>query len=296
MDNDDMVIWICDDICISPSSRRWCKLFSMFGGDRILRATTVCCGAHSSSYTFFALAALYNKGEQNKRVCWFFLTCSYCPGQATLAYGTLTVDCGNIWARAKITKYLGWRSLNSMVFFCISSISTGLQTVHYFRSRAFDVGQLDALVWKIHGVPIAPRPQQMLIQSAIFFLFLQLLGVVWSTYSAGSLLCVQELQQKRILLLYPLFLLYIYFFSLYTGVWTNSLHYFRWRTVEWQRRSQACLKFDKFYLLVCLCKLEKYTPLFLNQWVFFVFLLVWSTRSERLFAELVNCFWWKLDY
>lgn len=47
---------------------------------------------------------------------------------------------------------------------------------------------------------------------------IKLLGVVWSTYSAGSLLCVQELQQKRVLLLYPLFLLFIYFFSLYTGV------------------------------------------------------------------------------
>ncbi|XP_025105927.1 LOW QUALITY PROTEIN: protein YIPF4-like [Pomacea canaliculata] len=47
---------------------------------------------------------------------------------------------------------------------------------------------------------------------------LQLLGVMWAAYSAGSLLCVEELQQKRTLLLYPVFLLYIYFLSLYTGV------------------------------------------------------------------------------
>ncbi|XP_067938957.1 protein YIPF4-like [Watersipora subatra] len=47
---------------------------------------------------------------------------------------------------------------------------------------------------------------------------IKLLGVVWSTYSAGSLLCVEELQQKKVLLLYPLFLLFIYFFSLYSGV------------------------------------------------------------------------------
>lgn len=46
----------------------------------------------------------------------------------------------------------------------------------------------------------------------------KLLGVVWATYSAGSLLCVQELQNKRPLLLYPVFLLYVYFFSLYSGV------------------------------------------------------------------------------
>lgn len=48
-------------------------------------------------------------------------------------------------------------------------------------------------------------------------LLLKFFGVLWAAYSAGSLLCVQELQQKRTLLLYPVFLLYIYFLSLYTG-------------------------------------------------------------------------------
>ncbi|ELU10596.1 hypothetical protein CAPTEDRAFT_215340 [Capitella teleta] len=48
-------------------------------------------------------------------------------------------------------------------------------------------------------------------------LFFKLLGVVWATYSASSLLCVEELRQKRTLLLYPILLLYIYFLSLYTG-------------------------------------------------------------------------------
>ncbi|KAL3872706.1 hypothetical protein ACJMK2_035912 [Sinanodonta woodiana] len=48
-------------------------------------------------------------------------------------------------------------------------------------------------------------------------MLIKFLGVVWAAFSAGSLLCVQELQQKRPLLLYPVFLLYIYFLSLYTG-------------------------------------------------------------------------------
>ncbi|ESO87704.1 hypothetical protein LOTGIDRAFT_219889 [Lottia gigantea] len=52
--------------------------------------------------------------------------------------------------------------------------------------------------------------------AVISFAF-KLLGVVWAAYSAGSLLCVQELQHKKPLLLYPVFLLYIYFLSLYTG-------------------------------------------------------------------------------
>lgn len=43
-------------------------------------------------------------------------------------------------------------------------------------------------------------------------------GVVWASYSAGSLLVDQQLGNKKILLLYPTFLLYVYFFSLSTGV------------------------------------------------------------------------------
>lgn len=45
----------------------------------------------------------------------------------------------------------------------------------------------------------------------------KVLGVVWACYSAGSLLASEELLLKRSLLLYPIFLLYVYFFSLYTG-------------------------------------------------------------------------------
>eukprot|EP00117_Sycon_ciliatum_P024831 scpid85714/ scgid20744/ Protein YIPF4; YIP1 family member 4 &gt; Protein YIPF4; YIP1 family member 4 len=42
-------------------------------------------------------------------------------------------------------------------------------------------------------------------------------GVIWSTYSASSLLIQEELQQKSSLLLYPIFLLFVYFFSLHSG-------------------------------------------------------------------------------
>ncbi|XP_072172902.1 protein YIPF4-like [Diadema setosum] len=45
----------------------------------------------------------------------------------------------------------------------------------------------------------------------------KLIGVSWAAYSAGSLLIQEELAQKKPLLLYPVLLLYIYFFSLYTG-------------------------------------------------------------------------------
>lgn len=51
----------------------------------------------------------------------------------------------------------------------------------------------------------------------VHFLF-QLFGVFWAAYSAASLLVGEEFKTKKPLLIYPIFLLYIYFLSLYTGV------------------------------------------------------------------------------
>ncbi len=51
---------------------------------------------------------------------------------------------------------------------------------------------------------------------------LKFMGVAWSTYSAATLLCSNELQHKKPLLLYPIFLLYIYFLSVYSGVWYSQ--------------------------------------------------------------------------
>ncbi|PIO32650.1 hypothetical protein AB205_0189360, partial [Aquarana catesbeiana] len=45
-----------------------------------------------------------------------------------------------------------------------------------------------------------------------------LFGVFWAAYSAASLLAGEEFKTKKPLLIYPIFLLYIYFLSLYTGV------------------------------------------------------------------------------
>ncbi|XP_054653592.1 protein YIPF4 isoform X2 [Dunckerocampus dactyliophorus] len=46
----------------------------------------------------------------------------------------------------------------------------------------------------------------------------ELSGVFWAAYSAASLLVGDEFKSKKPLLIYPIFLLYIYFLSLYTGV------------------------------------------------------------------------------
>ncbi|MGH0159594.1 UNVERIFIED_CONTAM: hypothetical protein FKN15_008291 [Acipenser sinensis] len=46
----------------------------------------------------------------------------------------------------------------------------------------------------------------------------RLFGVFWAAYSAASLLVGDEFKTKKPLLIYPIFLLYIYFLSLYTGV------------------------------------------------------------------------------
>jgi len=48
-------------------------------------------------------------------------------------------------------------------------------------------------------------------------IIIMLHGVIWAAYGAASLLAIEELSKKRILLIYPIFLLYVYLFSLYTG-------------------------------------------------------------------------------
>ncbi len=63
--------------------------------------------------------------------------------------------------------------------------------------------------------------------SALMF---QLFGVFWAAYSAASLLVGDEFKTKKPLLIYPIFLLYIYFLSLYTGVWLDQL---KLRTFSW---------------------------------------------------------------
>ncbi|VUZ54150.1 unnamed protein product [Hymenolepis diminuta] len=50
-----------------------------------------------------------------------------------------------------------------------------------------------------------------------FSLFIAFIGTLWSAYSAGKLLSMENLQQRCSLVVYPVCLLYIYFLSLYTG-------------------------------------------------------------------------------
>jgi len=48
--------------------------------------------------------------------------------------------------------------------------------------------------------------------------FLKTCGTVWASFSAGSLLTnTEKLAQKRLMLIYPVLLLYVYFISLYSG-------------------------------------------------------------------------------
>uniref|UniRef100_A0A673BEJ9 Protein YIPF n=1 Tax=Sphaeramia orbicularis TaxID=375764 RepID=A0A673BEJ9_9TELE len=64
---------------------------------------------------------------------------------------------------------------------------------------------------------IVIAPLLLFIGAAVSFVF-QLFGVFWAAYSAASLLVGDEFKTKKPLLIYPIFLLYIYFLSLYTGV------------------------------------------------------------------------------
>jgi len=51
-----------------------------------------------------------------------------------------------------------------------------------------------------------------------FIYGVQFVGILWASYSAGSLLISSNVQSKRVLLVYPIFLLYVYFVTLASGV------------------------------------------------------------------------------
>eukprot|EP01099_Mayorella_cantabrigiensis_P002766 TRINITY_DN2228_c0_g5_i1.p1 TRINITY_DN2228_c0_g5~~TRINITY_DN2228_c0_g5_i1.p1 ORF type:complete len:122 (-),score=17.78 TRINITY_DN2228_c0_g5_i1:113-478(-) len=52
-----------------------------------------------------------------------------------------------------------------------------------------------------------------------FEIFVKIVGTLWSSMSATSLLLISaELEKKLIMLLYPVFLLYTYFISVHSGV------------------------------------------------------------------------------
>lgn len=86
--------------------------------------------------------------------------------------------------------------------------------------------------------------------SALIF---QLFGVFWAAYSAASLLVGDEFKTKKPLLIYPIFLLYIYFLSLYTGVWLDELKLwtFSW-TVTLEHRGGKVKHRNQDFLKRCL--------------------------------------------
>ncbi|XP_057316201.1 protein YIPF4-like [Hydractinia symbiolongicarpus] len=96
----------------------------------------------------------------------------------------------------------------SFIIFCLTRALGG--EVSY--SQCLGVIGYSLLPLIVTGLSL-PLLHQLPYVPAIF----KILGVVWASYSAGSLLVPEELNNKRSLLFYPVFLLYVYFFSLYTG-------------------------------------------------------------------------------
>eukprot|EP00039_Didymoeca_costata_P019824 m.339089 g.339089 ORF g.339089 m.339089 type:complete len:269 (+) comp18656_c0_seq1:274-1080(+) len=74
----------------------------------------------------------------------------------------------------------------------------------------------------IVGYSLLPLVVIILLMPAIYHIPLlnygvKTLGVLWCAQSAGSLLVTEKLSQKKVLVLYPVALLYCYFLSLYSG-------------------------------------------------------------------------------
>ncbi|CAJ0589215.1 unnamed protein product [Cylicocyclus nassatus] len=114
--------------------------------------------------------------------------------------------------------------------FSVSSVVSWILTmwfcggfIVYFIARALggDVGYsqvLGVVGYCLIPLVVTGALMTLVTRFRTLSLGLGIFGVIWSVYSAGTLLCVDELQSKKPLVLYPVFLLYVYFFSLYSGV------------------------------------------------------------------------------
>lgn len=76
---------------------------------------------------------------------------------------------------------------------------------------------LGVIGYSVIPLILAASTQPLIRNIPILNGFIRVFGVLWASYSAGSLLVDQELGKKKLLLLYPILLLYVYFFSLSTG-------------------------------------------------------------------------------
>lgn len=79
-------------------------------------------------------------------------------------------------------------------------------------------GFLFNYMWRRTDFYLDIRGDFLVVSAKTVHLLFQLFGVFWAAYSAASLLVGEEFKTKKPLLIYPIFLLYIYFLSLYTGV------------------------------------------------------------------------------
>lgn len=129
-----------------------------------------------------------------------------------------------------------WGPLAVVLFFSLVSLYGQFQVVSWIITMWF-LGSLVIFVLArvlgaeatyshclgVIGYSLLPLAMTALLLSftkkfQLLSLFMRAVGVFWASYSAATLLATEELKHKKVLIIYPIFLLYVYFLSLYTGV------------------------------------------------------------------------------
>jgi len=66
---------------------------------------------------------------------------------------------------------------------------------------------------------IITAPLLVLLKNLYYLsVIIRIIGIFWASYSAASLIVDDSYKSKKPMMIYPIFLLYVYFFSLYHGV------------------------------------------------------------------------------
>mmetsp|Transcript_20550 Transcript_20550/g.78775 ORF Transcript_20550/g.78775 Transcript_20550/m.78775 type:complete len:692 (+) Transcript_20550:604-2679(+) len=127
------------------------------------------------------------------------------PMAVVLAYGCLLV-----WGQFEAMSWVFtvWLCGAFLVFLLARALGGDVSYAQAVGVIGYSLLPLALAVLARALLPAGPRLQWLL----------QIGGTVWATFSAASLLMTVELAHKRVLLMYPVLLLYVYFASLASGV------------------------------------------------------------------------------
>eukprot|EP01091_Cochliopodium_minus_P010733 TRINITY_DN2914_c0_g1_i1.p1 TRINITY_DN2914_c0_g1~~TRINITY_DN2914_c0_g1_i1.p1 ORF type:complete len:237 (+),score=67.89 TRINITY_DN2914_c0_g1_i1:125-835(+) len=115
-----------------------------------------------------------------------------------------------VWGQLKVLSWIIWVWLLGSLFIFFLGKMIGSLKISF--SKVFG-GIGYSMVPLILGVAIS-----MMLAKMKYVIFVKLVSVFWSTFSASSMIQMDQVERKKVLLVYPIFLLFLYLISMHGGI------------------------------------------------------------------------------